>query len=652
MGGGRFISGEIMSEIQTILKDVFGFDTFRSGQQKVIEIITGGKSSAAIFPTGAGKSLCYQLPALLEHGMTLVISPLLSLMKDQIDSLNAGNITAAKLDSGMSAEEYKNTLAAARQGHLKILMIAVERFKNERFRTQLRQMNVSLIVVDEAHCISEWGHNFRPDYLKIPLYAGEFNIKKVLLLTATATPRVIDDMCEKFAIEREHVVKTGFYRKNLFLDVDPVIEPEKDTRLKAVLSAEPAGPAVVYVTLQRTAERVARMLSQNNMAAEAYHAGMKNDQREAVQNRFMENKTDIVVATIAFGMGIDKEDIRKIVHYDLPKSIESYSQEIGRAGRDGRPSFCCVLANKNSIPVLENFIYGDTPYTDNIRIVLNQIVQTPGNEFQVKAYQLSRMSDIRLLPLKTLLVYLEMLKIISPKYTFFESYAFLYLTSADTIISHFTGERKQFVKTILEHSTTAVKWVNVDIEQIMLQTGSNRQRILTALEYFHEKGWIDLQPKSGVEVFDILDSSFDVDSTAKKLGKLFLEKEKKDIARLHATIGLFESGRCLARDLSDYFGEKLDSECGHCSVCKGRSPVRLPRQELPALDNFNYDALTRDLLEAAEPPLPVYLITRFLCGISTPLLVYYKAKKLAGFGRLEAYPYKIVEKWVHSHQNT
>jgi len=199
-----------MPVIDDVLKHTFGFDEFKFGQRQVIEAIIAGKSAASIFPTGAGKSLCYQLPAILEQGMTLVVSPLLSLMKNQIDFLKSKDISAAKLDSGMSAEEYRSTLEGALLGQLKILMIAVERFRNERFRTQLKQMNVSLLVVDEAHCISEWGHNFRPDYLKIPLYKEEFKIKKVLLLTATATPMVIGDMCKKFVINRENVLQTGF----------------------------------------------------------------------------------------------------------------------------------------------------------------------------------------------------------------------------------------------------------------------------------------------------------------------------------------------------------------------------------------------------------------------------------------------------------
>ncbi len=633
-----------MTDIRTVLKQQFGFDQFRPGQRQAVEAIVQGESAAAIFPTGAGKSLCYQLPALLEPGMTLVVSPLLSLMKDQIDFLDSKNIAAAKLDSGMSPQEYNNTLENARSGRLKILMIAVERFKNERFRTRLSQMNISLIVVDEAHCISEWGHNFRPDYLKIPIYAKTFNIQKALLLTATATPKVVADMCDKFAIHQDHVVQTGFFRPNLMLQVLPVAEDKKSVRLFDLLSQEPSGPAIVYVTLQKTAERVAAVLSQKGLAAQAYHAGMKPEQRDSVQNFFMENKINIVVATIAFGMGIDKDNIRKVIHFDLPKSIESYSQEIGRAGRDGLKSLCCVLANRTGVPVLENFVYGDTPGFESIHRVLQSIAASDGNVFKLRARAISRETDIRPLPLKTLMVYLEMLNIISPRFTYFETYSFKYRVSEKKIVARFEGERQQFVAAIFKQAKTAVKWTHVDIDTVIEKTGATRQRILTALEYFDEKQWIDLQPKSGVEVFDILNPDFDLDATARSLANLFAKKEKKDVSRLHAMIAMLESKKCLAKELSAYFGEILEQDCGQCSVCRGQFAV-LPSQESGNLDAFDYQGLIQPLT-THKSPLQVRSVARFLCGISSPFLNRVKARQMKGFGRLESFGYKAVEKWV------
>lgn len=639
-----------MSAFHSILKETFGFSEFKPGQQQVITNLVAGNSSIAIFPTGAGKSLCYQLPSLLEPGMTLVISPLLSLMKDQLDFLKSKNIAAAKLDSGMSSDDYKNTLEAARNGNLKILLIAVERFKNERFRTQLKQMNVSLLVVDEAHCISEWGHNFRPDYLKIPKFAGEFRIPKVLLLTATATANVIADMCSKFDIPGKSVFQTGFYRKNLFLRVHPVVQEDKDEHLLEVLAGKPHGSAIVYVTQQKTAEYVAGMLRENGATAEPYHAGMENDLRDSIQNLFMSGKIDTVVATIAFGMGIDKRNIRKVIHYDLPKSIESYSQEIGRAGRDGEPSLCCLMGNKDGVPVLENFAYGDTPEYSNIRQVLELIKSTEENTFEVHPYRLSKISDIRLLTLKTLLVYLELAKIISPLYTFFESYTFKFITSAEDILSSFSNERKEFVKTILNNCKTAKIWTTVAIDQIVNESGSNRQRILTALEYFDEKEWISLRPKTSVDVFEIIQKEFDIDSTARDLAALFLQKEEKDISRIHSMIEFFEADLCLAKNLSSYFGENLAENCNRCSVCLNKAPTHLPFTELPTIEQYDFDTLVQPLVDAADSPLSVNQITRYFCGIPTPRLVQYKARQMAGFSQLAAYNYKAVKEWVQSHK--
>ncbi|MCK5035607.1 MAG: RecQ family zinc-binding domain-containing protein, partial [Candidatus Sabulitectum sp.] len=322
----------------------------------------------------------------------------------------------------------------------------------------------------------------------------------------------------------------------------------------------------------------------------------------------------------------------------------------GRAGRDGEPSLCCLMCNKDGVPVLENFAYGDTPEYSNIRQVLELIKSTEENTFEVHPYRLSKISDIRLLTLKTLLVYLELAKIISPLYTFFESYTFKFITSAEDILSNFANERKEFVKTILSNCKTAKIWTTVDIEKIVIESGSNRQRILTALEYFDEKEWISLRPKTSVDVFEIIHKEFEIDSTARELAALFLQKEEKDISRIHSMIEFFEADLCLAKSLSAYFGENLAENCNRCSVCLNKAPTHLPFTELPTMKHYDFETLVQPLVDAVDSPLSVNQITRYFCGIPTPRLVQYKARRMAGFGQLAAYNYKTVKEWVQSHK--
>jgi ATP-dependent DNA helicase RecQ len=625
------------------VKQYFGFDRFLTGQKDVIGKIVAGESAVAIFPTGGGKSLCYQLPAMHLPGITLVVSPLLSLMKDQIEFLKSKQIPAAKLDSGMPREEYQATLKDGVHNRIKILMISVERFKNERFRNQLKRMNVSLLVVDEAHCISEWGHNFRPDYLKIPLYQKEFNIHQVLLLTATATPQVEEDMRDKFGIFRRNVVVTGFYRENLHIRVASVPENKKRLALVEVLKTAPVGPSIVYVTLQKTAEAVAQHLASKGLDAEPYHAGMKTDLREEIQNRFMHGNLNTVVATIAFGMGIDKKNIRKVVHYDLPKSVENYSQEIGRAGRDGLASTCTLMGNAGNVPVLENFVYGDTPEISGIHHVLDVIQKNDGDMFEVRSYRLSMDADIRQLPLKTLLVYLEIDGILTPSYTYFENYPFKMLKTENEILDYFSGERRSFVDTIFRHTRKSKVWWYPEISEMAEASGSNRARVLAALEYFDEKGWIELNAKNSVEVFEIINRDFDVEETTKRLCDLFRNKETAEVGRIHKMISLFESSGCLAMKLSEHFGETIPKPCGNCSFCLTGYPSTFRVEPLPAINKTDIRKMLRELTDVSDIPVSDDLAARFLCGIASPKLFQLKAKQLSGFGGFEKHPYKEVK---------
>ncbi|WGO93725.1 ATP-dependent DNA helicase RecQ [Pseudomonas viciae] len=641
--------------MHSTLEQVFGYPQFRPGQEVAISAVLAGRSAAAIFPTGSGKSLCYQLPALLLPHLTLVVSPLLALMQDQLAFLQRHGIASASIDSAQSRDEASDAMARARSGELKILMISVERLKNERFRNFLQQVQISLLVVDEAHCISEWGHNFRPDYLKLPDYQHQFNIPQVLLLTATATPKVIADMQAKFAIAAEDVVTTGFYRPNLNLLVEPVRGADKRGRLVQWLGERAGQPSIVYVTLQKTAEQIAEHLNQHGIGAEAYHAGLPHEQREAIQRRFMGGESNCIVATIAFGMGIDKSDIRNVVHFDLPKSIENYSQEIGRAGRDGQPSDCLVLANRDSLNVLENFVYGDTPELEGIRCVLDELkAAAPDGQWEFLLGPLADQSNIRQLPLKTLLVQLELRRLIAPRYAYFAEYRFKFLVEPQALLERFEGERRDFVSAIIQTSSRARAWATVNFDGMYQQYRAERNRVVKALDYFQEKGWIELESKQMTEVYNVLETDLDPQVLGAELYAYFSRHEHGEIARIHAMLELFASDRCLGYRLAQYFGdENAPRQCGHCSVCHGHV-TRLPEPpSLPALVDKGFEALCGDFIHRHEQhtgSVPsAERLTRFLCGISVPLFTKLKARTIRGYAALEEYPYAEVRQWTQAH---
>lgn len=637
------------------LEQVFGYPQFRPGQEQAISAVLAGRSAAAIFPTGSGKSLCYQVSAVLLPHLTLVVSPLLALMQDQLAFLQRHGIPAGSIDSAQSRDDANDVMARARSGELKILMVSVERLKNERFRNFLQQVPISLLVVDEAHCISEWGHNFRPDYLKLPDYQRQFNIPQALLLTATATPKVIADMQARFAIAAEDVVTTGFYRPNLNLLVEPVRAQDKRRRLVEWMNERQGQPGIVYVTLQKTAEHVAEHLVRNGIQAEAYHAGLPNDQREAIQKRFMAGQSKCIVATIAFGMGIDKSDIRQVVHFDLPKSIENYSQEIGRAGRDGQPSDCLVLANRDGLNVLENFVYGDTPERDGIRYVLDELhASVPEGQWEFLLGPLADQSNIRALPLKTLLVQLELRGLIAPRYAYYAEYRFKYLLEPEALLERFEGERRDFVAAIIHTSSRARTWATVNFEAMYTQYSAERSRVVKALDYFQEKGWIELESKQMTEVYSVLQSDFDSAVLSGELHAYFTRHEQAEVARIHAMLELFSTERCLGYRLAEYFGDHQAPErCGHCSVCHGHI-ARLPAPpQLPSLVDKSFPALCGDFIHKHEQhagSVPTAeRLTRFLCGISVPLFTRLKARTISGYAALEEYPYADVRRWVEEH---
>ena len=365
--------------LQRLLYQHFGFRQFLEGQETVIQAILNGQDTLVIMPTGGGKSLCYQLPALVLQGITVVVSPLIALMKDQVDSLTAKNIPATFINSSITQSEIEGRVRRMMSGAFRLVYIAPERFKSERFVRALAPLSIALFAVDEAHCISQWGHDFRPDYLRLKWALKDIGQPQVAALTATATPEVRQDIIEqlglgKFGRQAPKAFVFGFARHNLTLAVTRTKkQAEKLSRITGVLPTLKTG--IIYCATRKNVERVTLSLRERGVRCVAYHGGMTDEARTRAQTRFMSGECDVAVATNAFGMGIDRPDLRFVLHYDIPGSVEAYYQEAGRAGRDGEPSRCELLFNYADVQTQEFFIEGSNPTREIVARLYDVLVR-------------------------------------------------------------------------------------------------------------------------------------------------------------------------------------------------------------------------------------------------------------------------------------
>ena len=691
-------------DLQAVLQRSFGHASFRAGQEQVIESLLAGRSALALFPTGAGKSLCYQLPSLLMDGLTVVISPLIALMKDQVEALQSRGIAAARLDSSLTPAEATGVYEGIRSGTLKLLYIAPERLTSEQFVARLARTKIAMMAVDEAHCISEWGHNFRPEYLRLAHVAKDLGISPVLALTATATPAVAADIRRAFGIAESDHVQSSFLRPNLAYRVTPCADKDRLGLLTSRLK-ERQGSAIVYVTLQKTAEEVANHLRKSGIEALAYHAGLPDEQRHAAQDAFMNGRADTIVATIAFGMGIDKADIRGVYHYNLPKTLENYAQETGRAGRDGQPSVCELLACADDRIVLENFTYGDTPTPEAVRQLLSQILSPAATqasrrseqqprEFDISLYELAQATDIRPLVIETVLTHLELAGVLRPLGSFYATYQFRLLKPEPTVLAEHTPERQAFLRRLLHCGKCGTKWTTIDPDMAAAELAEPRDRIVKALGWLADSGGIELKPSGSRQRYRLTGGlkhdgpdkpdagDPDLDALTRSMQELFAVREARDLERLQSVLDFAADRGCLTHRLLRYFGEDVGSQgsdearvrCGSCTSCDEPAPEKRgtgadflsagtarrsglgnplpslffpPKREIPASTvpeiNAAQAAAIQALVAEDRPSLGTpRQLARLLCGLTSPATSRERLGRHAAFGLLARVPFATV----------
>jgi ATP-dependent DNA helicase RecQ len=570
-------------------------------------------------------------------------------MKDQIDFLRGRGINAARLDSSLSAEESRQTTNDLLSGELKLLYVAPERFNNERFLQLLSRAPLALLALDEAHCISEWGHNFRPDYLKLAGLARQLKVPRVLALTATATPEVARSICAEFDIPEGASINTGFYRPNLQMALTPTPASSRDELLAQRLGKRKPGTTIIYVTLQKTAMSVAAQLRRQGLDARAYHAGLDTEVRNEIQEWWMGSDSGIVVATIAFGMGIDKSDVRYVYHYNLPKSLENYSQEIGRAGRDGQASVVELLACPDDVPTLQNFVYGDTPTAAALEGLLQELLGL-GESFVVEEHALSKRHDMRPLVLRTALTYLELAGVIQQGTPYYASYDIQLNQSRAQTLAAFGEKAGRFLQALLETGRKGTKWIRVQPETACEALGTQRTHLLRALELLQQKGLAQVKATEVRQRFARLDYQGDIATLTRELVERFTRREASEIRRLEDVLRLVEDDGCQTNALVSYFGQERSVPCGHCSYCKRGHAVKMPQpRPLPPLETRIGRAGAQALAQQSPQGLghPRQL-ARYLCGIKSPAQP--RLPDNSKFAVLEEYRFADVLEWCSAGQ--
>ena len=567
------------ADLAAAVRERFGV-TPRPAQLTLIRRTLSRMSTLGVMPTGSGKSLAFQGAAAFLEGTVLVVSPLLSLMRDQVEKLHHV-LRAARLDASLEREEANDVLRRLATGQLDLLYVAPERLANERFQEALKRTRIAVLAVDEAHCISAWGHDFRPDYLRLPILLEALGRPPVLALTATAPPEVRLDILADLGIPADGIVDTGARRPNLALAVE--VPAQREARLLELLQADPDAPTIVYALRQADTERLAERLLRAGIRAAAYHAGLDAPLRADVQDRFLAGDLTCTVATVAFGMGVDKPDVRRVVHVHAPRSLEGYIQEVGRAGRDGAPATGTLLYDEADLPPLGNFVEGKAPDADQVRAALN-LAFAPANREAPDVIAFSPQTvgdaaDVDPLAVRTLFARLERRGVVRALTPAFDEYQIAAQHDAGAV-REALGEDAPVWDALLGAGKRGRTWITLSVAAAVDATGIPYPTLRRAVRRAEESGAVTVRASGTLQRYRVLrppDRSTDLPALLQSVADA-LAGERKRLASVRAFV---LEGRCRQAHLLEYLGESDAAPCGICDLCLGAPPVDADALRLP-----------------------------------------------------------------------